>query len=71
VGGRQLEWPGTLHVCQHEGGDLLLVVVPRHGSHGRPMRSCTLVDLLGAHAVRQLGLLLGCRGKDVLGKFSI
>jgi hypothetical protein len=28
------------------------------------------VDPLGAEAVHQPGLLLGCRGEDVLGKFS-
>jgi hypothetical protein len=36
VGGHQLEWLGTLHLCQHEAGDHLPVVIPRHGSYGRP-----------------------------------
>jgi hypothetical protein len=29
-----------------------------------------LLDPLGAQAVHRLGLLLGCHGEDVLGKFS-
>jgi hypothetical protein len=70
VGGHQLEWPGTPHMCQHGAGDILSFVVPQHGSHGRPMRSCMLVDPLGAQAVCRLGLLLGCHDKDVLGEFS-
>jgi hypothetical protein len=28
------------------------------------------VDSLGTHAVRRPGLLLECRGEDVLGKFT-
>jgi hypothetical protein len=70
MGGRQLEWPRTPHLCQHEAGDLLSVVVPRHGSCGRSMRGCVLVDPLGIEVVRQPSLLLGCCGKDVLGKIS-
>jgi hypothetical protein len=70
VGGRQLEGPETPHMCQHEAGDLLPTAIPRHGSRGRLMRGCTLVDPLGAEAVHRPGLLLGCRGKDVLGNFS-
>jgi hypothetical protein len=50
--------------------DILLVVVPRHGLRGRSMRSYTLMDPLGAQAVRRLGFFPGCRGKDVLGEFS-
>jgi hypothetical protein len=48
----------------------LSVVVPHHGSHGRPMRGYALLDPLGAQVVRRPGLLLGCHGEDVLGKFS-
>jgi hypothetical protein len=70
VGGHQLEWPGTLHVCQHGAGDLLSAVVPRHGSSGQPMRSCMPMDPLGIQAVCRPGLLLGCRGEYVLGKYS-
>jgi hypothetical protein len=70
VGGRQLEWPGTPHMCQQGAGDILSVVVPQHGSHGRPMRSCMLMDPLGDHVVCRLGLLLGCHDEDVLGEFS-
>jgi hypothetical protein len=44
VGGHQLEWLGTLHLCQHEAWDLLPVVIPQHGSCGRSMRGCVLVD---------------------------
>jgi hypothetical protein len=47
-----------------------MVVVPRHGSRAWPMRGCALVDPLSAEAVHQPGLLLECRGEDVLGKFS-
>jgi hypothetical protein len=70
MGGCQLEWPGTPYVCQHGARDLLSVVVPQYGSCGRSMRSCTHVDPLGTQAVCWPGLLPGCRGKDVLGKFS-
>jgi hypothetical protein len=45
-------------------------VVPRHGYRGRPMTGCTLMDPLGAEAVRQPGLLSRWRGAYVLGKFS-
>jgi hypothetical protein len=48
VGGRQLERPGTPHLCQHGVEDHLPVVVPWHGSRGRPMSGCTLMDSLGA-----------------------
>jgi hypothetical protein len=70
VGGHQLEWPGTTQLCQHGARDLLPVVVPRHGSRAWMMRGCMLLDPLGAQAVHRLGLLLGCHGEDVLGKFS-
>jgi hypothetical protein len=50
--------------------DLLLVAVPRHGYRGRPMRGCALMDTLGTEVVRRRGLLSGCHGEDVLGKFS-
>jgi hypothetical protein len=45
-------------------------VVPQHGSRGRPMRSYTLVDPLGAQAVCRLELLPRCSGQDILGKFN-
>jgi hypothetical protein len=68
---RQLEQPGTPHVCQHKARDLLsFVVVPRHGSRGWAMKSCTLMNPLEAQAVCRLGLLPGCRDEDVLDKFS-
>jgi hypothetical protein len=70
VGGRQLEWPGTPQLCQNRVGDLLSVVVPRYGSCARTMRGCALVDPLGSHALHRPVLLSGCRGEDVLGKFS-
>jgi hypothetical protein len=70
VGGRQLEWLGTSHICQHGAGDLLSIVVPWHVLRGWPMRSCTLVNTLGTPTVPRPRLLTGCRGKDVLGKFS-
>jgi hypothetical protein len=57
-------------VDQHRVGDILPVVVPRHGYCGRPMAGCTLMDPLGAEAIRQLGLLSGWCGTYVLGKFS-
>jgi hypothetical protein len=70
VGGRQLERPGTPHLCQHGVEDRLPVVVPRHGSRGWPMRGYTLMDPLGAPAVCRPELLSGFRGEDVLGKFT-
>jgi hypothetical protein len=70
VGGRQLEWPGTLHLCQHGARDLLPVAVPWHGYRGWPIRVCKLVDPLGAEAIRRLGVLSGWHGTYVLGKFS-
>jgi hypothetical protein len=51
VGGRQLEWSGTQHVGQHGAEEILSVVVPQHGSRGRLMRSCMLMDPLGAQVV--------------------
>jgi hypothetical protein len=48
-----LEGLGIPHVCQHGARDLLLVVVPQDGSHGRLMRGWVLVDLLGAQAVHR------------------
>jgi hypothetical protein len=57
-------------MCQHGPGDVLSVAIPQHGSHGQSIRSCTLMDPLGAQAVHQLGLFLGCRGKDVLDECS-
>jgi hypothetical protein len=51
MGGCQLERPGTPHMCQHRAGDLLSIVVPRHGSCGLPMRSCMLVDPVGSQSV--------------------
>jgi hypothetical protein len=70
VGGNQLEQPGTPHLCQYRVGDLLPVVAPWYGYCGRPMRGFTLMDPLGAQAVRRPGLLSGWHGKYVLGKFS-
>jgi hypothetical protein len=57
VGECQLEWSGTMHLCQHRAGDLLPVDVPRHGSRGWPMRGCALVDPLGIGAMCRPGLL--------------
>jgi hypothetical protein len=37
------------------------------GSQGE---ATCFVDALGAQAVRRPGLLLGCRGEDILDKFS-
>jgi hypothetical protein len=70
VGGCQLGLPGTPHLYQHGGGDLLPVAVPGHGYRGWPTRGYTLIDPLGAQAVRRLGLLSGWCGEYVLGKFS-
>jgi hypothetical protein len=50
--------------------ELLLVIVPQHGSGGWLMRGCALADPLGAQVICQLGLLSGYYGEDVLGKFS-
>jgi hypothetical protein len=57
-------------VCQHRAKDVLSIVVLRHGSCGRQMSSCTLMDPLNAQEVHRLGLLPGCHGEDVLGEFS-
>jgi hypothetical protein len=65
-----MELLGTPHLCQHGVGDLLLVVVPRHGSRVRMTRGCTLMDPLGAQAIHQPWLLSKCCGEYVLGKFS-
>jgi hypothetical protein len=70
VGEHQWEWSGTPHLCQHGAGDLLSVTVPRHGSRVWTMRGGTLVDPQGTQVVCQIGFLLGCHGKDVMGKFS-
>jgi hypothetical protein len=70
VGERQLERPRTPHLCQYGVGDLLSVAVPRHGYRGRPMRGCVLMDPLGTEVVCRPGLLSGCHGEYVLGKFS-
>jgi hypothetical protein len=70
VGGHQLEWPETPHLYQQGAGDLLPVVVPQHDSRGLPTIGCTFVNPLGTLVVRRPGLLSGCRGEDVLGKFS-
>jgi hypothetical protein len=68
--GHQLEWLGTPHLSQHRVGDFLLVVVPRHGSRGRPTRGCALMDPVGPQEVHRPRLLSRCRGKDVMGKFG-
>jgi hypothetical protein len=60
VGGRQLKQPGTPHVCQHGAGNVLSVVVHRHGSCGWPIRSCTLMDPLSAQAIHRLGSFQDC-----------
>jgi hypothetical protein len=65
-----MEWPGAPQLCQHGGEDLLSIVVPRHGSRGRPMRGCALMDPLGAQAIRQPMIISGCCGEDVMGMFS-
>jgi hypothetical protein len=70
VGGHELEWLGTPHLCQHGARDLFPVVVPRHGSCQLPMRGCVLMDPLGAQAIRRPGLLSGCCGEDVMAEFS-
>jgi hypothetical protein len=55
VGERQWEdikWNAWGHrTCVNRAGDVLSVGVPRHGSHVRPMSSCTLIDPLGAQAI--------------------
>jgi hypothetical protein len=71
VGGCQLEWPGTLHLCQHGARDLLPVAIPRHGYRGWPMRGCTLMAPLGLEAACQLGLLSRWHDEYVLGKSGI
>jgi hypothetical protein len=70
VGGHQLEWRVTPQLYPHGVGDLLPVVVPRHGYRGWPMTGCVLMDPLGSEAVCRPGLLSGWRGAYVLGKFS-
>jgi hypothetical protein len=70
VGGHQLEWRGTPPLYQHKVGDLLLVVVPRHGYRGQLTTGCTLMNPLGAEAVCRPELLSGWRDAYVLGKFS-
>jgi hypothetical protein len=69
VGGHQLEWPRTLHVCQHKVGDVLSVSIQWHG-RGQPMRSCIVVDPLGTLAVHRPSFFPGCHGEYVLGEFS-
>jgi hypothetical protein len=70
VGRHQLKWLGTPRLCQHGAGDPLPVAVPRHGTRAWMMRGCAPVDPLGPQAVCRLGLLSGCHGEDILGKFS-
>jgi hypothetical protein len=59
MGGRQLEWPGTPHLCEYRVGDVLPVVVPPHSSHGRLMRGCAFMDPLGIKAICRPGFLSG------------
>jgi hypothetical protein len=58
VEGRQLERPGTPHLCQHGAGDLLPVAVPWHGSCGRPTRGCA-DERLGPDLLRGRGKSIG------------
>jgi hypothetical protein len=54
-----LRQPGTRYVMSS--------TVPRYGYSSRSMNRCTVLDPLGAQAVRRLGHLLVRGGEDVLG----
>jgi hypothetical protein len=57
---RSLHQPGARYV--------LLSTVPTYGYSSRPTDRCTVLDPLGAQALRRLGHLSGCGGEDVLGQ---
>jgi hypothetical protein len=67
----QLLYPDMVHVGDRwEVAHLWTQWALRQYVDKEPMRSCTLVDPVGAQAVRRQGLLRKCREENVLSKFS-
>jgi hypothetical protein len=67
-----INWNGLGHrTCVNtELGTFCRLLYPDVFPVGQPARGCALMDPLRVEAVRRAGLLSGCHGKDVLGKFS-
>jgi hypothetical protein len=68
LGGCQLGQCRTTYLHQPGARYILSSTIPRYGYSRRPMSSCTVLDPLGAQAVRRPGHLLGRGGEDVLGE---
>jgi hypothetical protein len=67
MGGHQLERHRIPDLRQPSARYVLFSTVPRYGYSSRLMNSCTVLDPLGAQAIRRPGHLLGWGGEDVLG----
>jgi hypothetical protein len=58
----------TLDLCQPRARYVLSSTVSRYGYSSRQTDSCTVLDPLGAQALRRLGHLSGRGGEVVLGE---